>query len=72
MAKPDSQEQISQDPIDGSGLRCLRCGCAGVQVLRDIRIASSSRFVDTRCLSCGEQSVLRLVPGREFKHAAAS
>jgi RNase P subunit RPR2 len=72
MANFDSQDQISRDPINGSGLRCLRCDSAAVRVLREVRVASSNRFVDTRCLSCGEQSVLRLAARDESQHAAAS
>jgi hypothetical protein len=61
----------SPDKINDSGLRCLRCGSAGVRVLREIRVASSSRFVDTRCLSCREQSVLKLAVADESQDAAA-
>lgn len=67
MANFDSSEQIN-----GSGLRCLRCGAAGVHVLREIRVASNNRFVDTQCRSCREQSVVRLTRDDESKDAAAS
>jgi hypothetical protein len=45
-------------PIQMPGLRCLRCGSAHVQVIREIRADENSRSVDTRCADCREQSVL--------------
>ena len=41
-------------------LRCLRCGSTHIHVIREIRVAGSNRFVDTRCVACGEQSVLKV------------
>jgi len=40
------------------GLRCLRCGSAHIEVIREIRADENSRSVDTRCTDCREQSVL--------------
>ena len=62
----------SHDQINGNGLRCLRCGSAGVRVLREIHVASGKRFVDTRCLACREQSVLSLAVADEAEDSAAS